>query len=662
MSTPVLSRVAFKTVEVPRPSGETQEVQLYNSRLSYSSRMTPGGDIKKLATVFTIPSSQFYYLTSQGNPVPYLATVATGSAENQFGKDVSAWRNALPGNDRLYARQPGQASSGNAEVDTFSIVTGTPLKYFRVNADYANQMRDALRSQGEFGPLDVNLNFVQRLIAYPVHPDADFFAASQLATLPPTDDALTFIQEYLDDRGIVTFTADNILGLDPADKFFYLTRFYGPPVEGNLENLALSRELNQLARNDTTRALARKAVERIEQYRLLEGYFKAYFDEFNRNPDSIEYQNLGASTLTRFLSDPFAYLALIDRPENLPTPLTLNTIRQIPVHNQQNLTDVLKNYTDFEIESLVGNVEADNRTNFLRLAVERLIQSQVFLLFPQEAEVCRNKSSTIEGIDFGEVETLYLGIGQLSAGLSCYEIEGDLIENFDANTDSEGVITFKDVLDYNHNFSLAQIEAIHKVLQIGRSGVDVPPEWIERFARFAVDYRNQSSASFQLVRQLRNFVNQSPENKDLIRDIFMTYFRTGMYMRQWKGPGNPYPLSTGSTGLEAATGTEAANIIEVNVSSTRGDFLQAMNRLPEGIRGVIWQLPLYTNANGRIEITNDTIRSLDQRVEAGYTIGTSSCIRMASGPWSFSGAYYVKQVVGEDIPGYDLSQTIAFIY
>lgn len=353
-------------------------------------------------------------------------------------------------------------------------------------------------------------------------------------------------------------------------------------------------------------------------------------------------------------------MELLRRPENLEK-LTLKTVKFLDIPTSEELAAYLgQNYSDFEIEKLVGQINDElSRQEFLNEASSRLVRGKAYLLTSEESELCRNDSSIL-GDFFEDIDTVYLGLGNLAQGLTCYVID-ELIENFNHNTSSDGVVLFRDPQNYERNFSLKELEAIRDVLRSGRSGYEIPQNFIKQFEEYVQIHILQNSADFKTLGRLRSFANQSDENSEKIRKVFMSYFRTGMYMRQWKGPGNPYPIQKGDTGSEQQSGTDREVQISTNVTEERSVFIQSLENLPKELQTVIWDLDMY-NLNSKSSSTEPekrqhTIEGLFERVSRG-----KYCIRMASGPWAYTGAYYLKQILNEDIPGFELSSGIRFIY
>jgi len=599
----------------------------------------------EVVEALTIPSSRYYYLSKDGSKIPYLAL----STQDQTKRDVKAWQNQQRPVKSVYTL--GVEEFSDPELDLLKIIQGIGISG-EVSNRYMRSFQELLNTYSQLDdPLDrfvipVNNGLITSFLTNPFNPAANFIRASQLAE---SKDPVR-IQAYLDEIGIIHFKAEDIYNLTIGYIFFYLTRFYGVPRSGDLDAKATVVRYLKQAVNKEARKISNLISENLEIYRKHQAAFDAYFIEINRDPNQeIIWTGLGATDKHRFYRSFFQYLSLLDRPKNLPK-LTLNSVRQLRAGSVQQLVDFLKMYLDQDILNLIKVDQGETRTAFLRLTAENLLKSRVFIMHAYEAQLCRNAETAILFDEFAELNYPYLGKGNLANGFDCYTI-AELFQTFESNRDDRGAIRFRDPLNYNSEFRLSDLRQFRDALAEGRDDVDVPPDFVQQFDVYIREAELQQSDDYQQILQLRRF-----SDRELMRNFWMTYFNMGMYMRQWRGPGNPYPTRAEETGTEAVPGTATEVEIAENVSDSKIRLGQLLNQMPQQIQESIRGLTVVKRINDQVENTNYHLGQL-------YTLVINGrfCIRMASGPWAYTGAYYLKQILNEDIPGFDLGSNVEHI-
>lgn len=125
----------------------------------------------------------------------------------------------------------------------------------------------------------------------------------------------------------------------------------------------------------------------------------------------------------------------------------------------------------------------------------------------------------------------------------------------------------------------------------------------------------------------------------LVKEFLKSLFFAGMYMRRWKGPGNPFPI----TEQETLCKTDPEPLVQENLSLGR----DILNRMVEEVRTFV--LNLYTiqyNRDGSIEIEKQKFSEEWNAVVAG-----TQCIRMASTKFVGTCVFYLKEFFEEEIPG-----------
>lgn len=641
---------------VPPP---TINRQFYDSGISYPV-LYPLPVDTNIISGFHVPSSRYFYPSLDGQfAIPYIALPIPGVTmdPNQLLKDVAAWKADPPG-QTIYAIESVQ--SVDPQIDLIQIIEGKKIqvpadnlnRYLREFGRFLDDMRN-YPEQERFA-LAAGRRIIELMLNYPFNRAANFIKASQLAHAPTVQS----IQSYLDRIGIIHFRADDIIGLSPGDIFFYLTRFYGPPIDGDLNSQLLERTYLRQANNESTRQLAREIARNFEKFNKFRHEFDLVFSELNRNPNSTEIERVfDTNSRQRFMLQPFSYLELLRNAGNLPL-LTLNTIRQLGTTDREQIITLLRRYSDRSIIQLVGTSIQDvpSRSQLLLDAANILISTRVFLLTPFEADLCNNQESITTLNEFRQLDTAYLGRGSFTTGFDCYEIE-DLINAFESHRDQNGVYTFVDPLNLSNQFRVRDLMNFREALESGRAGIASNPQLLARFDNYIEIAHLQSQSDFQQIQRLRQWVNESPQNKDIMRNLLLNYFYMGMYMRQWNGPGHPYPITQSQTGRQANATSQLGIQIAENVHRAKLIVEQYISQLPADISEIFWNLRVYLRQNNQIIEKERSIRYRWDEVMNG-----SYCIRMASAPWGFTGAYYLKQIVNEEIPGFDLGQNIDFVY
>jgi hypothetical protein len=627
---------------------------IYDSELTYPI-IYPANITQDIVATFSIPSSRYYYPSLDGHVVPY---IASGDTE-QIRRDVAAWLEE--GNfSTIYALE--SVDSVDPQVDLISIINGhrinTPQninRYVRDFGAFLDELRNVSNPNERFGLPTSTREIIELMLKYPFTKAANFILASKLANEPDVNR----IQNYLDQVGIVHFKAENIINLPHADIFFYLTRFYGPPVVGDLSTRMVGQKYLRVASNEITKQLASDVSINIATYNLYQKEFGLFFAALNQDPNYPIQQNFGTESRQRLFASFFEYLKLLGKPTNLP-PLTLNTIKQLNTPSTSQIRTFLSNYTDNDIIRLVGTGhridESYTRGQLIDIAARQLTSNRTFLLLPAEAELCNNRN-TIVGEEFRELQYVFLGKGSFTTGFTCYDIS-EIFDSFNTNTDSEGITTFRDPADYSRNFTVQDLKDFRSAITSGRAGIPADPTIVKGFNTYIARAELQNNVNFNSIRNLRAWANQSPDNKAIMRQILMQYFYMGMYMRQWKGPGNPYPILKSQTGRTVEGTGQTQEFVALNVTEAKRMFMENFNKLPSNLRDDFWQLRIYFYENGKVEDKGATIASRWKSVidDGDY------CVRLASGTWAFTGAYYMKQILNEEIPGFDLSQGLEYIY
>ncbi len=588
-----------------------------------------------------VPSSRIYYYSNEADKIPYLSINLPNDPE-QILRDYKVHSDRR----ETFYNQTSQLNDIDGELLLTELLSG------RSNSDweqprYIREIRKAFRSQIQSGVYQGNFTDgdILQMIRYPVNPSANLSTASQLAL---SDDQAA-IQEYLDRIGVIHFKAGDIRYLPKAEKFFWLTRFYGAS-NNDYKRIAFMRYYFSICQNSNARMFV-ETISGSSHIYTLRPQIEGVINSINQTGNyKTVISALGITRTERFLNSAGDYIGLFAR--TITGPLTLSRLKGLTGSQTR---DLLSLYSDMEIVRILEDYPVNSRTEFISSTIIRIQTRGIFALTAQDASLCRNNLSMIAREPFTEYTDIYIGRGSVSEGFTCYDLN-ELVDYFEVTKDDEGFYTFYDPAeDPRHTFTITDLEAIVKVLEKKSSPL------VDTFKKYLQIAQNQANIDIDIIRQFRRWLNQNPANRDLMKNLLLAYFQTGMYMRQWKGPGHPYPVLHSDTGFEASSGSDLETRILESVTLKRMEFLDYMERLPPDVREAFWNLKTYFHEN---DVPTKRLESILLKYNQVFEVpgDRKLCIRMASGPWTYTGAYYTQQILQEDIPGYDIKIPIAFIH
>lgn len=149
----------------------------------------------------------------------------------------------------------------------------------------------------------------------------------------------------------------------------------------------------------------------------------------------------------------------------------------------------------------------------------------------------------------------------------------------------------------------------------------------------------------------------SPETRASYLDCLIKVLHAGMYMRNWKGPGYPWPLSAEQA---MTTAKEYDDYVSIRVT----EILNAILDLPQSTRSVVLSLPLVSAVNGGYLISESPKNGLTlkdrfdivyqgENVPRAQDVNPSACIRESSNYFCASAHKYLL-VIGQPAP-FDLN-------
>lgn len=197
--------------------------------------------------------------------------------------------------------------------------------------------------------------------------------------------------------------------------------------------------------------------------------------------------------------------------------------------------------------------------------------------------------------------------------------------------------TFTKPFDYPNEFEDNEIEEIDDLARFFTEEYQIARDLRTKIANIRLmKYQNTEE-----LRQFhQEFINGSIKYKSDISSLFESIFYAGMYMRQWKGKGNPFPKTENDS---KEMGRTEDTSFEIGAS----DEINKARRLIVSINSsIISQLSIKThNGSGNIVDYGYPLRSFIKRVKRG-----DYCIRMASLPLIVTAKYYESIIPMSRLP------------
>ena len=342
-----------------------------------------------------------------------------------------------------------------------------------------------------------------------------------------------------------------------------------------------------------------------------------------------------------------------------------------------------------------------------------LLTNTVLLLDPREArEMCINKESSIEAIPLGESDLPVVALGSFDKTFTGYLIP-EIFATFNNNVNERGIMNFLRP-DYEKSFTYMELRSLKYIIKYDTRLALYRDEMLPLIEKYCKLFEDQNIALSQTVTRLGEiYVKCSPEMQTHIDNVFLNIFYMGAYARQWKGPGNPYPILASATGValesersqrNADADPDGSNEIALaqRISDTYAAYLNAINKIDAAQRNEILSLTVYKKLTGQMAVPfgRDTIKTLlaaftnhrpvsrgsqpvrniiavedvgpadleassssdtDDESESGLPRG-ALCIRIASSALIFTGAIYYLRICGKTIKDFNMNQGVDHIF
>jgi hypothetical protein len=151
------------------------------------------------------------------------------------------------------------------------------------------------------------------------------------------------------------------------------------------------------------------------------------------------------------------------------------------------------------------------------------------------------------------------------------------------------------------------------------------------------------------VRGFRNHYNGLPDDqKRLVREYLVWMFLTSMYMRFWRGPGNPYPAAWregGGGGERCETAERYDNVQNQFIQRTR-----ILERMPPELEQWIISFPRieYNFNTGKSAVGAENINFIVEEAQKG-----NFCLAEGSDHLLQTSYYLMLQILNVDLDGFN---------
>jgi len=467
---------------------------------------------------------------------------------------------------------------------------------------------------------------------------------------PPTISREDFLKVMKLPHRLLYETAEMLLPRDaelylytPTEVIFMLTRRKIPPVTMDIEKQRLRFQKYRSASATVQKIL--KLLYGAERIKDMVTNYHNIFDEVVMDLDRMRLDEFLAKigmVLPPHITDIKQYLVnnvsfyqrsyYRDKSMPLPTP-------HMDFSAESDLRRYLSQFTDPELIHGLGVYVAYQSRNHLLDTLQHLIRNgnRFFIPFQRHS---RNLH-TFLGTDTRNLENFMVAYGGVT-NYMCYEPD-ELVMVFDFLRDSEdesvqGDFVFARPENRNLIFDLDEIKQLRTLAEIFKQHLQ------ELYDRIEVGME-AVRMQYQIDNEIRKIFHTFDEKyHSRIREFFIRFFETGMYMRRWRGPGHPYPLQ------------EEATLVKVEpdaaVLDAYGRLKETQEQLPTNIQKFLMGLRIMEYREGQYDKLSWTIETILESVFTG-----AFCIRMASTKFITTAFAYLRTFFSERMPGFDIAST-----
>lgn len=304
--------------------------------------------------------------------------------------------------------------------------------------------------------------------------------------------------------------------------------------------------------------------------------------------------------------------------------------------------NLISKLSDIEIFNLLKAYVAYNNRQELVINARNILTNTGWFM-----SLDRNLSTnqvTIMGTDLSETDIHMLSFGTIDNYVT-YELD-DLFHAF--HKDDDGY-RFRKPENLSLTFTLAEIHNLKVLLNHFNtvSGVASLKQRINEIESFVNDRISEEAVYMNKFNQLSSKIQN--QWKEFLYELFYS----GMYMRQWKGPGHPYPCLTSETrrhDSESIIIHEAAHaqLIKTN---------ELLLSIPTGTRNdcLNMKVSVYDN-NGFVSFEGSRFDYVWKKILAG-----KFCIRIGSRYFIGTAYRYLRIIFHETVPNFDVKTLEAII-
>lgn len=554
-----------------------------------------------------VPSRRYYYLSRTGNRIALPGTTQIDLIAMDY-LDVP----------RAYANVAPETQLG--DVAHYLMTGSTRSSYLSIN-----------------DPIGISLGPLvdwESLVRYPIHPDANFRVAEAL-TWGPSRDRL---EAYLDSIGIIHLDVDELLKLNHTTRFFLLTRFYLP---GSIQT-GVYRRLLQVAESD-------EAIHLLNQH-AGQTWLSQHTSDMVTILQACNQGGLEAvADLLRTPNLDWArdhldqYLPLVEASPDLTlAQLQAMTVDQVPA--------VVRTQSDHQLLRLVNPVGSVESRNRLVAIVEDMLTYTGLWLGTNNVWIHPHR---------GQLRLDYTQACRSLVDLSPPEsTECFLLRNLlrPVVTHLPDLITW-----WRHSQDWSDPNDRHRYTEADLRRMFI---WLHSLnhplAATIEGCLDQIQAQGLQVETTLTRLRQIPVG--LIEPVLTSYFHLGWYMRQWRGPGHPYPINESETGVEPRVGSKREDRIQQRIEQAALNLQTQIEKLSPSDQEQFWSLPLICVDSHRFRVVGPTLGQRYADVFANYHHPSHLlCIRTASTHWVQSGALYTRLILGRDPDGWSHLQDCDFI-
>ena len=325
--------------------------------------------------------------------------------------------------------------------------------------------------------------------------------------------------------------------------------------------------------------------------------------------------------------------------------LTRGKIDPIPIEvcvfmRTHDIIEYISKLTDREIFEHTGvYVPYNSRAELVTNIVTTITRQQ--FMYPSSRSLARSQNKeTLMMTDITDIGIFMICYGT-ALKYYVYELE-ELINAFHRDEETR-IMEFRRPENFNLKFSHSDIECLLQLLQSFPPTGDIIA-LIKIINDGLIDAREKIAHDDIARRQLLTFDKSS---QVLIRDFLHQLFIVGMYMRKWKGPGHPYPLTKASTqNTHGKPNEEIPEKVPPELVLAR----ELLWKMTGECQTFCMNLKLCEyNSNGGIDHGMTSLENEWKGVIKG-----ENCIRMASTRFIGTSLHYLRALYHENIPGIDV--------